>query len=384
MRSTKITPEFTTHCEIYKVTNILNGKSFIGNTWNQVIFTSYIKRQDEFSINNSENNIHNRMRYLNDDIKRFGNNAFTCEVVKKCSFSNMNNEEIIAIKFFNTVYPNGYNTSIWGSAYEVTNSNEINTNREINGLIGEIYIITNNINGMNFIGQKVSHKKFNSNIESINYGKYLISAHKSRFKEHILSKSPREFRQDSILVDQALNIFGERNFTCNKITDCLIQNIDVMEALFIDKYDSRHPNGYNINSQSPDGSSLIPEQDSGDAHPTRSMLAIATLTQSSKVIERKDINIGHVAETESEEIPKFHTPKYDIENLRNSFHSGCYLTSYFSSTSGERDEATNISPDSRTDVSKDPSVDWRLICMFRMLSIKFNKWFSCIKITKTI
>lgn len=87
---------------IYKITNNLNGKAYIGQTMQM---------------------LKNRMRrhlmgdlYIDLALKKYGIENFTVEVIEECkSVDELNEREIYYIAFFNTLYPNGYNMTEGGS-----------------------------------------------------------------------------------------------------------------------------------------------------------------------------------------------------------------------------------------------------------------------------
>ena len=79
---------------IYKITNKLNGKAYIGQTMQM---------------------LKNRMRrhmmgdlYIDLALKKYGIENFNVEVLEECkSVDELNEREIYYIAFFNTLYPNG-------------------------------------------------------------------------------------------------------------------------------------------------------------------------------------------------------------------------------------------------------------------------------------
>lgn len=92
--------------EIYKITNKVTGKGYIGKT-----VIGYEKR---FSIH--KKNASNRVnRRLYDSMNYHGVDNFVVTLLYTCtSLEELSNKEILAIKEHNTLIPNGYNMTIGG------------------------------------------------------------------------------------------------------------------------------------------------------------------------------------------------------------------------------------------------------------------------------
>jgi group I intron endonuclease len=94
---------------VYKITNILNGKSYIGQT---------VQKLDR------RLNQHKCKKYadsgkslISQAIQKYGFNNFTVETLSYCSsYEMMDKHEIKAIQYFNTVSPNGYNLTHGGQS----------------------------------------------------------------------------------------------------------------------------------------------------------------------------------------------------------------------------------------------------------------------------
>ncbi|RKU09567.1 hypothetical protein C6502_12800 [Candidatus Poribacteria bacterium] len=91
---------------IYKITNTVNGKSYIGQTRHDVEKTRIRKH-----LNGSGN------RLIKQAIAKYGQNAFTYEVLHDGIISEfLNTLEVEAIMKFNTVAPHGYNLTTGGES----------------------------------------------------------------------------------------------------------------------------------------------------------------------------------------------------------------------------------------------------------------------------
>lgn len=98
-----------------------------------------------------------------------------------------------------------------------------------------IYKITNKINNKVYIGQSIHIER--------------------RFKEHMQSAahSPKS------VIHTAINKYGIENFTFEIVELCLIEELDEKEVLYINKYNSAVPNGYNVQLGGNDNHLVIPE-----------------------------------------------------------------------------------------------------------------------------
>jgi group I intron endonuclease len=104
-------------------------------------------------------------------------------------------------------------------------------------VVGEIYKITNTINEKVYIGQTRSHR--------LNHGKYRIFGSLGRFNDHINEANSNKQNQCRCL-NNALKKYGKDNFTCHTIHTCEVDELDDIEKLYITKYNSKYPNGYNL------------------------------------------------------------------------------------------------------------------------------------------
>lgn len=87
---------------IYKFTNKINGKSYIGQS------TNIRKRYKAHKNKSSEHSL------FHEAIKEFGFENFDFSVIETCSSECLNEKEVFYIKEYNTLFPNGYNVSVGG------------------------------------------------------------------------------------------------------------------------------------------------------------------------------------------------------------------------------------------------------------------------------
>lgn len=103
---------------IYKLTNTINGKIYIGKT----IFTSEKRWADH--IRESQNN---QNSILNRAISKYGANSFLLDTLEQCENYNLNNREKYYIALYNSyyLYGHGYNMTLGGDGSAKYSDEEI-------------------------------------------------------------------------------------------------------------------------------------------------------------------------------------------------------------------------------------------------------------------
>ena len=86
-----------------------------------------------------------------------------------------------------------------------------------------IYKITNQCNGMSYVGQSIDIQR--------------------RWAVH-----RRIMNIKNTLLYQAMREFGIDNFSFEVIEECELINLNDKEKYYIDKYNTMNPNGYNIST----------------------------------------------------------------------------------------------------------------------------------------
>jgi group I intron endonuclease len=82
---------------IYKITNKLNGKAYIGQTVRKLWERLKEHRKNKGSV-------------MNRAFRKYGKDSFSIEILAECqSIEELNEKEIYFISKFNTIKPNGYN-----------------------------------------------------------------------------------------------------------------------------------------------------------------------------------------------------------------------------------------------------------------------------------
>jgi hypothetical protein len=106
--------------EIYKITNLLTNKMYIGQTRSHYLnkgkyrpfghmgrFKKHLNEASRINYNSS-------CKYLNSTINKYGAENFKCELITTCDISELDVYEVKYISDLNTKYPNGYNLTNGG------------------------------------------------------------------------------------------------------------------------------------------------------------------------------------------------------------------------------------------------------------------------------
>lgn len=118
---------------------------------------------------------------------------------------------------------------------ESTNLDKILDTEE--GVLGEIYLITNIITKKQYVGQTRTHHK--------NRGKYRPFGYKGRFRQHISDALYQESKS-TYYLSNAIRKYGAENFTTQLVKTCTLEHLDDEEVYYIQQYKTLYPNGYNL------------------------------------------------------------------------------------------------------------------------------------------
>lgn len=91
---------------IYKITNLINGKSYIGQSVN-------IKKRWQVHCCVARTNSSNAPIHC--ALRKYGKNSFIFEILEECDQSKLDEKEIYWINYYNTLCPNGYNILCGGN-----------------------------------------------------------------------------------------------------------------------------------------------------------------------------------------------------------------------------------------------------------------------------
>lgn len=97
---------------IYKITNLVNGKCYIGQT------SQNIRKRWRDHINTSNEKNSNYYNYpLYKAFRKYGINNFKFEIIEECNVNELNEKEIFYIEEFNS-YKDGYNQTLGGGGHK--------------------------------------------------------------------------------------------------------------------------------------------------------------------------------------------------------------------------------------------------------------------------
>ncbi len=125
------------YCEIYKITNNINNKIYIGQAVSHILnhkkYRPYgMEKRFKCHISEAFSNKKNQCHYLNSAIRKYGQDNFKLELIRVCKTTEANvieNEEIIKN---NSLFPTGYNLNTGGKQFAHTSESK---KRVSNGVI---------------------------------------------------------------------------------------------------------------------------------------------------------------------------------------------------------------------------------------------------------
>uniref|UniRef100_A0A6C0I7T1 GIY-YIG domain-containing protein n=1 Tax=viral metagenome TaxID=1070528 RepID=A0A6C0I7T1_9ZZZZ len=103
---------------------------------------------------------------------------------------------------------------------------------------GQIYIITNTLNGKQYVGQTVSHRK--------NHDKYRPFGIQGRFNDHISEAVCNTKKKQCWYLNNAIRKDGKDALTVKMLEECSVEKLDELERHYILEHNTLFPNGYNL------------------------------------------------------------------------------------------------------------------------------------------
>lgn len=156
---------------IYKITNKINGKSYIGQSHD--IFARWEKHLS------NKNALKLKEKPLYDDLNKYGKENFLFEILEECSENELNQKEEYWTQYYNT-YHDGYNMTPGGKKVKITEE-------QLNNIIYDLAHTT--------MKHEEIAKKYNlciDTIQGINTGRYLKQPNIKYPIQHFISNKQRK------------------------------------------------------------------------------------------------------------------------------------------------------------------------------------------------
>lgn len=108
---------------------------------------------------------------------------------------------------------------------------------DIEKVFGEIYLVTNNITGKQYVGQTRTHRE--------NHKKYRPFGYLKRFDDHC-SNAKCKSKGKLTYFHNALRKYGIENFEIQLVVRCKLESLDDVETHYVKRFGTLYPNGYNL------------------------------------------------------------------------------------------------------------------------------------------
>lgn len=105
-------------------------------------------------------------------------------------------------------------------------------------ITGQIYVMTNTLNGKQYVGQTVSHRK--------NRNKYIPFGYTGRFKDHISEATNNTKKKQCWYLNNSIRKDGVAAWKVELIQVCNTCELDELEQKYIRERGTLYPDGYNL------------------------------------------------------------------------------------------------------------------------------------------
>jgi len=164
------------YCEIYKITNLHNGKLYIGQAVSHILnhkrYRPYgMEGRFRCHISEAFSQKKKQCHYLNSAIRKYGKEMFNVHLICVCSVEDSDKNEKEQILKHNSLFPNGYNLNTGGLSSKHTEE----SNKRVSKGVAEYY---KDKKIQRFIGVKLDCDDIEKYIrplrrENIQYGWYV-------------------------------------------------------------------------------------------------------------------------------------------------------------------------------------------------------------------
>lgn len=128
---------------IYKITNVINGKNYIGQAVSHILNHGRYRpygAEGRFKCHLSEafSTKTNQCYYLNNAIRKYGKEMFKLETICECPYNERDIMEKNYIEKYNSIFPNGYNLKNGGYSFEHTEESKRRVSKGIENYFKDI------------------------------------------------------------------------------------------------------------------------------------------------------------------------------------------------------------------------------------------------------
>ncbi len=125
LKNSILESESERYCEIYKITNKINNKIYIGQAVSHILnhkkYRPYgMEKRFKCHVSEALSKKKNQCHYLNNAIRKYGKENFVLDLIKTCELKDSDSIEQEEIKINNSLYPNGYNLNTGGMSSQHT------------------------------------------------------------------------------------------------------------------------------------------------------------------------------------------------------------------------------------------------------------------------
>ena len=125
LKNTILENDTMRYCEIYKITNHITNKMYIGQAVSHILNHKKYRpygMEGRFNTHLSEaySNKKCQCYYLNNAILKYGSDNFTVELLHSCTIEDADTIESTEIVNHNSLFPNGYNLTTGGKTFRST------------------------------------------------------------------------------------------------------------------------------------------------------------------------------------------------------------------------------------------------------------------------
>lgn len=129
LKSVILTDESKRYCEIYKITNKIDNKLYVGQAVSHVLnhkkYRPYgMEKRFICHVSEAFSTKKNQSQYLNNAIKKYGPENFKVELIRVCQITEAEHIEKEEIIKNNSLFPNGYNLNTGGKQFAHTDESK--------------------------------------------------------------------------------------------------------------------------------------------------------------------------------------------------------------------------------------------------------------------